>query len=242
MNLAVLIIGAGSGIGQALVQHYLQQHYVVHALSRSASPLPVANDKLHWHIDNTADTTADNAHRAGLLAQIFSSDVSCIFICNGVLHDDTAMPEKTIRQLESQVLQARLHSNVVVPAMYLQQLFPYLCKSKDVRVLVLSAKVGSITDNRLGGWYSYRISKAALNMLVKNISIEVGRLNKTAAVVSVHPGTTDTALSQPFQANLPAGQLQSTAATALRLAQVAAGLQPEQSGALLNWDGTELPF
>jgi NAD(P)-dependent dehydrogenase (short-subunit alcohol dehydrogenase family) len=242
MNLAVLIIGAGSGIGQALVQHYLQQHYVVHALSRSASPLPVANDKLHWHIDNTVDTAADNAHRAGLLAQIFSSDVSCIFICNGVLHDDTAMPEKTIRQLDTQVLLTRLHTNVAVPAMYLQQLFPYLCKSPAVRVLVLSAKVGSITDNRLGGWYSYRISKAALNMLVKNVSIEVGRLNKTAVVVSVHPGTTDTVLSQPFQQNLPHGQLQSPAATALRLAQVAAALQPEQSGALLNWDGTTLPF
>ncbi|MGP9802311.1 SDR family NAD(P)-dependent oxidoreductase [Rheinheimera sp. NSM] len=242
MSAAIVVIGAGGGIGLALVQHYLQQGNTVYAFSRKAAPLALSVDKLHWYRDNAGDSAADTERRAALLAQIFSQVVSYVFVCNGVLHDDGTMPEKTIRQLDTQVLLTRLHSNVAVPAMYLQQLFPYLCKSPAVRVLVLSAKVGSISDNRLGGWYCYRISKAALNMLVKNVSIEVGRLNKTAAVVSVHPGTTDTALSQPFQTNLPVGQLQSPAATAQRLAQVAANVQLEQSGALLNWDGTVLPF
>ncbi len=107
---------------------------------------------------------------------------------------------------------------------------------------MLSAKVGSITDNHLGGWYSYRMSKAALNMLVKNLSLEVARLNPSACIVSVHPGTTDTPLSEPFQGNLPDGQLQTAEHTAQRLLKVRDALTPQLSGALLNWDASVLPF
>jgi len=232
---SVLIIGGGSGIGLALAQHYGKSGAEVSVISRKPNDPQL---KVHW--------LQDEQHAEAMSAQVVSQALQhkpqTIYICNGVLHDDSAQPEKTIRQLDTAVLQLRLQSNVVVPALYLKLLFSYLCKTPNVRVLVLSAKVGSITDNALGGWYSYRISKAALNMLVKNLSIEVGRLNKTAAIVSVHPGTTDTALSAPFQANLPAGQLQTAASTAARLAQVAAAVEPQTSGALLNWDGTVLPF
>lgn len=107
---------------------------------------------------------------------------------------------------------------------------------------MLSAKVGSISDNHLGGWYSYRMSKAALNMLVKNLSLEVARLNPSACIVSVHPGTTDTPLSEPFQGNLPDGQLQTAEHTAQRLLKVCDALTPQLSGALLNWDASVLPF
>lgn len=139
-------------------------------------------------------------------------------------------------------MQQSLEVNLIQPALYLQQLLPLLQKQQNVKIAVLSAKVGSITDNQLGGWYSYRMAKAALNMLVKCSSIELARYNKDATLISLHPGTTDSELSAPFQKNLPAGQLRSAAATAERLIQVITELKPEQTGALLNWDGTPLPY
>lgn len=235
MTKSVLIIGGSSGIGLALAQHYHQQAATVSVISRQPSAQAV---QWHWFEDDQHSAE----HSADCIRQALAYQPETIFICSGVLHDASAMPEKTIRQLETEVLLERMRTNVAVPAQYLRLLFSYLTKKPAVKVLLLSAKVGSITDNGLGGWYSYRMSKAALNMLVKNISIEVARLNNSAVVVSVHPGTTDTRLSEPFQANLPAGQLQSAASTAARLAGVAQSMQPEQTGLLLNWDGTELPF
>lgn len=235
MSASVLIIGGSSGIGQALAQHYAAEDASVTVISRKKKPAQLS---YHWY----QDSLTHEADSEQVVKQALAQQPDTIFICNGVLHDDSAMPEKTIRQLDSAMLIQRLQTNVAVPALYLKLLFAYLCKCPTVKLLVLSAKVGSISDNALGGWYSYRVSKAALNMLVKNLSIEVGRLNKTATLVSLHPGTTDTPLSVPFQANLPAGQLQNAAQTAQRLAAVAAALQPAQTGDLLNWDGTVLPF
>ncbi|WP_166838329.1 SDR family NAD(P)-dependent oxidoreductase [Rheinheimera pleomorphica] len=235
MTQSVLIIGGGSGIGWALAQHYAGCDAKVTVISRQPA-------RQHRAINWLQDSLSTEAASANLVAEALRQQPDTIFICNGVLHDDSAMPEKTIRQLDTDILAARLASNVQVPARYMKLLFSYLCKQPQVKLLALSAKVGSIGDNALGGWYSYRISKAALNMLIKNLSIEVGRLNKTAAIVSIHPGTTDTELSAPFQQNLPAGQLQSPDATAKRLASVAAQLTAEQTGFLLNWDGSTLPW
>lgn len=235
MTQSVLIIGGTSAIGLALARHYRSSGARVTLISRQhLTDMPA----VEW----LQDPLSSEQHSAALVAQALAQQPEIIFICNGVLHDAKAMPEKTIRQLDIDVLASRFASNVQVPALYLKLLFSYLCQQPAVKLLALSAKVGSISDNALGGWYSYRISKAALNMLIKNLSIEVGRLNKTAAIVSVHPGTTDTELSAPFQANLPAGQLQSPDATAKRLAKVAAQLTAAQTGQLLNWDGAALPW
>ena len=235
MTRTALVIGGGSGIGLALALHYRAKGSTVCVISRKPA---VDSADMHW----LQDTLESEAHSAATVEQALLLQPDTIFICHGVLHDARAMPEKTIRQLYNAVLAARLAPNVQVPALYLKLLFPYLCKRPDIRLLALSAKVGSIGDNMLGGWYSYRISKAALNMLIRNLSIEVGRLNKTASIVSVHPGTTDTELSAPFQRNLPPGQLQRPESTASRLANVAAGLGPQQTGLLLNWDGSALPW
>lgn len=237
MSHSVLIIGGSSAIGQALMQHYAAAGAAVSVISRQQAPQNCQH-KMQWWQDSQLTETGS----ADIIAQALTAKPDTIFICNGVLHDEQAMPEKTIRQLDMAVLTQRFISNVQVPALYLKLLFGYLCKQPNVKLLALSAKVGSISDNGLGGWYSYRISKAALNMLVKNLSIEVGRLNKTAAIVSIHPGTTVSALSAPFQTNLPAGQLQTPQSTAKRLASVAADLTAEQSGSFLNWDGNVLPW
>ena len=235
MTASVLIIGGSSGIGSALAQYYLAHGGKVTVISRQSPP---TRAKFVW----LQDKLQSDQHSAAMIAEALNQHPDTIFICNGVLHDASAMPEKTIRQLDTDILAERFASNVQVPARYLKLLFSYLCKQPQVKLLALSAKVGSISDNALGGWYSYRISKAALNMLIKNLSIEVGRLNKTAAIVSIHPGTTDTELSAPFQQNLPVGQLQSPDATAKRLVSVAAQLTAAQTGQLLNWDGATLPW
>ncbi len=232
---SVLVIGGSSGIGLALAQYYAAKSAKISIISRQP-----ASEENAWHWFE--DSLQSDEHSAQVVQQALVQQPELIFICNGVLHDDNAMPEKTIRQLDNEIMMRRFYTNVAVPARYLQLLLPYLNKKTAVKVVVLSAKVGSIADNALGGWYSYRISKAALNMLVKNVSIEVRRLNASATIISVHPGTTDTLLSAPFQTNLPDGQLQTAGSTAIRLAQVVQAAQPEQSGALFNWDGSILPF
>lgn len=235
MSQSVLIIGGSSRIGQAIARQCSAGGAVVSVISRQPAPADSA-----WFCYQDALQSADSSQQC--IEQALQQQPNTIFICNGVLHDASGMPEKTIRQLDSEQLAQRLQTNVIIPAQYLRALFRYLTRTPQVKVLVLSAKVGSITDNHLGGWYSYRMSKAALNMLVKNLSLEVQRLNPSASIVTVHPGTTDTALSEPFQSNLPAGQLQTTAHTAQRLLQVRDALTPQHSGNLLNWDASILPF
>ena len=235
MSQSILIIGGSSRIGQAIAQQCSAGGAVVSVVSRQTAPADSA-----WFCYQDALQSADSSQQC--IEQALQQQPDTIFICNGVLHDASGMPEKTIRQLDSDILAQRLHSNVIIPAQYLRALFRYLTRTPGVKVLVLSAKVGSITDNHLGGWYSYRMSKAALNMLVKNLSLEVARLNPSACIVAVHPGTTDTPLSEPFQSNLPEGQLQTAEDTAQRLLKVRDALTPQLSGALLNWDASVLPF
>lgn len=183
-----------------------------------------------------------------------------VFCCLGALqgdftpsphvanHTDPSAPptvrlraEKTLQSLSAASMSYSFWLNTVLPSAYLQAIWPY-CLQHSVKLLWLSAKVGSISDNQLGGWVSYRASKAALNMVVKTASIELKRRQPQACIVALHPGTTATALSAPFVANVPAGQLKTPAQTALFLQQVAANLQPEHSGRLLNWDGQPLPW
>lgn len=179
---------------------------------------------------------------ADVIAQLKQQQVSIIFNCIGWLHQEHLKPEKSLSQSSVALLRQTLLVNLEMPVFYLRGLWSFITKTADIKYLQLSAKVGSINDNRLGGWYSYRSSKAALNQWVKTASIELQRSNKTAAVVTVHPGTTDSPLSRPFQRNVAAGQLQNPSKTAERLAAVAQHLTAEHSGALLSWDGSVLPF
>ena len=244
---AVLIIGASSAIGQALAMHYLQQGLPVIWLSRHSPEL--RNPQLLViqapDLAETADWTLHQGFFSALISTLQQYQVGLVFNCIGWLHQQTEpklSPEKSLSQSSALLLRKTLQLNLEVPVMYLQGLWPYLTKTSAIRYLQLSAKVGSISDNQLGGWYSYRSAKAALNQWIKTASIELKRSNKTAAVVTLHPGTTDSALSAPFQRNLPAGQLQTPAQTAQNLAQVAQQLQAEHSGLLLNWDGKVLSF
>ena len=189
MSEQILIIGAGSGIGYGLVQHYLQQGKAVQAISRNVCPDALLQTKVNWlQLDVAAADAAEDAAETAInkiVTQAVTAKPTTIFICHGWLHDNQHGPEKTLRQLTAAQMHKSFAVNVLQPAMYLKALFGYLTKQPQVRVLVLSAKVGSISDNQLGGWYSYRLSKAAVNMLVKTSSIELGRYNKTAVLVSL---------------------------------------------------------
>lgn len=235
----LLVLGAGSGIGHGLLSYAQQQGAAIAGVSRSAAPDSLG--AAQWLSLQLSQGQAAEQLAAVLPDFCQQFQPTDIFICHGLLQQGDVKAEKTIRQLDEQAAMQSWWVNYLLPALHLQALFGYL-QSHACRVLVLSAKVGSISDNELGGWYSYRSAKAALNMLVKTTAIELTRNKSQALLCALHPGTTTSLLSAPFLRNLPAGQLQTPEQTAARLWQVASNLQPEQHGKLLHWDGSVLPF
>lgn len=229
----ILIIGFG-GIGAALAAYYAAQGYSVTVASRHAP----SETTYRWHQWDEQRLHTDMPWLTDMLQQ----GPCWVFCTLGLLHNEQIQPEKSIRQLQPDMLTRVMHENVTLPSLWLQQLSRAMDRRHRHKVLVLSAKVGSISDNQLGGWYSYRASKAALNMLVKCCAIEWQRSGYKSLVATVHPGTTDTRLSAPFQRGLAPGQLQTPAHTAARLATVMAECIQTQHGCLLNWDGQVLAF
>jgi len=236
-----IIIGANGGLGRALVDYYSQAEPVI-AVSRTAPPVSLAAE-VTWvqvagyqpeHLVPLFEVLTEQL-AAG---QIISGVISAI----GLLHTDSYQPEKRLADLNLAQLQHQYQVNAILPLLLLQQLVPYLPRQQPCSFVQLSAKVGSITDNHLGGWYSYRASKAALNMLLKTAAIELRRTHKQLTIAAIHPGTTDTELSKPFQARLTPDKLYSAQLSAQRIAAVIAQLDPQHSGALWHWDGTLLPY
>ncbi|WP_062260979.1 SDR family NAD(P)-dependent oxidoreductase [Endozoicomonas arenosclerae] len=235
----VLIAGGSGGIGCALVQSILDEMpgTEIHATFHNTSPekelqsLPV-----EWHkLDLTCAESVE-----GLSRQIGSLD----WIVNtvGMLHTDEHLPEKSITQLEPAFFSRTVEVNVL-PTLLLAGCFQNNLKSSDsARFVSISARVGSIGDNRLGGWYSYRASKAALNMVLKTLSNEWKRKLPNCCVAALHPGTVATHLSEPFQKNVPAEKLFSAQYSAEQLIGVIRDLTAERSGQFLAYDGTPIPW
>ena len=144
------------------------------------------------------------------------------------------------RRRRAEGMAAQFALNAIGPALVLRHAARLLPRGRRAVFAALSARVGSISDNRLGGWYGYRASKAALNMLVRNLAIEWQRKAKRSIVVALHPGTVDTALSAPFQGNVPPGQLFDAERAALQLLDVLDGLKPVDTGHIFAWDGSEI--
>ena len=162
--------------------------------------------------------------------------------CVGILHEGEMLPEKSLRQINPDNLMRYFQVNSIggiLLAKHLQPLFKH--KEKNIFACI-SAKIGSIGDNRLGGWYGYRASKAALNMFMRTTAIEYSRRCPKTIVVTLHPGTTDTNLSQPFQRNIPPEKLFPVERTVKQLLNVIANLKAEDSGEFFSWDGSRLPW
>ncbi|MFZ4410412.1 MAG: SDR family oxidoreductase, partial [Paracraurococcus sp.] len=158
----------------------------------------------------------------------------------GFLHDDRFQPEKAMRQLDPAHLAQAFAVNAIGPALAMKHLLPRLRRDGPAVFAALSARVGSIGDNNLGGWWSYRASKAALNQLVRTASIEARRANPGAVVVAIHPGTVDSGLSSPFsKAGL---EVQAPAEAARRILDVLAALGPAQSGGFFDHKGAPVAW
>lgn len=228
------IMGAG-GIGCALAETLSARGDRVVLFSRKKPELSTAAEQaVVWHkVDNTD---------SGALAQICDGLVLPDKVINtlGMLQQAEQRPEKRIEQLSQAAFNNSLHINTWPTLAMAQYLSTRLTRDQQLHFAALSARVGSISDNRAGGWYSYRISKAALNMAIKTISIEWQRRFPNSYIVGLHPGTVATDLSAPFRAGLSEGQLHTPLQAAGHLLQVVDKLTPEQSGRIWAWDGQEV--
>ena len=238
----VLICGASRGIGLALCAALLARDDVaqVWAVARQASTSTGLAKLAEQYGQRLKRVDCDARNEQALEALVSETLEGCehlhlVISALGILHQDGAKPEKGLAQLTLASMQASFATNTFAPILLLKHLLPLLRK-QPATFAALSARVGSIGDNRLGGWYSYRASKAALNQLLHTASIELKRLNQVSTVLAIHPGTTDTELSQPFQANVPEGQLFEPAFSAERIIEVVGAHGPADSGSFCDWD------
>ena len=163
--------------------------------------------------------------------------ITQVFVCNGILHSDSFQPEKRLEDFDVKAFNQVISANTLTPMLWVQKLTPVLTGKSSCKFVVFSARVGSISDNNLGGWYSYRASKAALNMMLKTAAIELARRAKNIKIISFHPGTTDTPLSKPFQKNVPANKLFTSEFVAKQLLAIIENTQVDHKASYLDWEG-----
>lgn len=230
-----LVAGATGGIGAALCEVLAADPRCssLSAASRTGRPVVGANAL-------TLDLTDEDSVAAAVEAACADGPLHLVIAATGLLHDEIQSPEKSWRQLDAAALMRAWQINAVGPALLAKHALPALARGDKSVFAALSARVGSISDNRLGGWHAYRASKAGLNQIVKTLSVELARKSDRAIIVALHPGTVDTGLSAPFQANVPEGRLFSPARAASSLLRVVDDLTPSQSGRIFDWAGKEI--
>ncbi|MFC6670240.1 SDR family NAD(P)-dependent oxidoreductase [Marinobacterium aestuariivivens] len=243
-----LVAGATRGIGRGFVEALLQRDWSVYASYRHAGSAQALDELSRRHPGQLRqvplDLTDEDSIRA-TVAQIESELLEPLELglcCAGLLHEGDQRPEKSLAKLSPDWFQRSMAVNGLGPLLLLKHLHPLLVHHTSSQYAVISARVGSITENQLGGWYSYRASKAALNMLMKTAAIEMGRRFPHLQLLCLHPGTTDTELSEPFSARVPREKLFSVECTVHQLLQVLEDNRGGESGRFLSWDGSELPW
>ena len=224
----IAIIGASGAIGSAFTRILSKKNpgATLFSFSRNSQ----------YHIDYSNEDSI--ARAAELSAKKIPLDL--VIVANGILHDGKIMPEKSLIDLSAKKFRHIFEVNTIIPALIAKYFLPKLNRKRLSIFAALSARVGSISDNHLGGWYAYRASKAALNMIIKNASIEISRSNKRAIIVGLHPGTVDSNLSKPFQSNITDGMLHTPEYSAEKLLEVLENITPEQTGKCFAWDTSEV--
>lgn len=218
-----LVIGANGTIGSALCD-LLAPQTELHRLSR----------------DNCDYTRQQLQQYATKLAEFGEFDR--ILCCIGALHNDRIQPEKKLADLDPEVLAEYFYINTILPAMMLRWFSPLLRKQAPSHFILLSAMVGSIEDNKLGGWYGYRSAKAALNQITRTAAVELRRLKPKACVVAAHPGTTRGELTAPYARNIKQAKYYTPTESASRMLALTEHLTEQDSGGFFNWDGAPLPW
>ena len=233
----IAITGASGAIGKSFVKILSEINSVetINVFSRSNEIFN--SEKVFNHVvkyENENDLI-----EAAKIAS-FKNTLDLVIVANGILHNENIYPEKKISDLTEEKFKELFFVNTILPSIIAKHFIPKMSQSNKSIFAFMSARVGSISDNKLGGWYAYRSSKAALNMMIKNLSIEVGRKNKNAILVGLHPGTVNSNLSKPFQSNVPEKKLFSPDQSVNYLLKVLFNLRSEDTGKIFAWDGTEI--
>lgn len=234
---SAVVVGASGGIGGALVRALAESaaHVPIFALSRSGASVPQGVRTLPIDLCDEA-TIAAAAARVGE-----AGPVGLVIVATGLLHQTGVSPEKTVRTLDPAAMATVFAINTTGPALVAKHFVPLLAPRGRCVFAALSARVGSIGDNRLGGWYAYRASKSALNQILRTLAIEVARSRPEAIVVGLHPGTVASDLSQPFRPDPTADGVFSPEESAVHLLRVLNGLGAHDTGGVFAWDGSQIP-
>lgn len=245
-----LLVGARGGLGQAWQPRLLQHEACEALLACRRGPLAKGGVDQSTGRGRTIELTLDLEDPASIEAAAQAArehierlglpPLRKVIVASGLLHAPALQPEKSLRALDAFTLHRLMAVNAIGPALVARHLFPLMPRQGRVVFAAVSARVGSISDNRLGGWYGYRASKAALNQFIRTLAIEWSRTAKESVCVALHPGTVDTPLSQPFQGNVPEGRLFTPDESVGHLEAVLQHLGPQHSGRCYAWDGQEI--
>ncbi|NEO10894.1 MULTISPECIES: SDR family NAD(P)-dependent oxidoreductase [unclassified Moorena] len=248
-NANALIIGSSGGIGLAFVKQLLKDEtftkiYGTYRHRDSSSELiALANNYPNRLVCLSMDITDElQVSEAVKQISVGIDKLHLVINCVGLLHDGSLQPEKSLKQINSEHLIRYFQVNSIGAVLLAKHLLPLFRHSDRSIFASISAKIGSIGDNQLGGWYGYRASKAALNMFMRTVAIEYSRKSPQTIVVTLHPGTTNTRLSKPFQKNVPADKLFPVERTVTQLLGVIEKLDKGDSGEFFSWDGSKLPW
>lgn len=229
----VVVVGASGAIGKAFVEYYSKDASVENVFAFSRKKISYENIKIKcFDLDIENQTSIEDAAQ-----NIKDYPIDTIIVATGILHSENFGPEKSIREINYSTMAKVMAVNTIGPALIGRYFIPLLRKDAKSVLAFLSARVGSISDNKLGGWYSYRASKTALNQIIKNFSIELKRTNPKAVVLGLQPGTVDSNLSEPFKKNVTKDKLFSPEHSRELLSGVIEKVTIEDSGNLIAYDG-----
>ncbi len=234
----IIVLGASGAIGGALIRTLLDKVSTQRIFALSRNPIEVTDARVTaLAIDLENEISLIQAASA---CQV-EGGVDLITNTIGILHEgDTIRPEKGLKELDPETMARLFRVNTIGPALVMKHFSPLLARDRPAVIASLSARVGSIGDNKAGGWYSYRASKAALNQLIRTTSIELAARRPQVICVGLHPGTVRSAMSEPFLQRYTKNEIFEPETAATALLSVVAGLTPEQTGKIFAWDGQEI--
>ncbi|MGB3691809.1 MAG: SDR family NAD(P)-dependent oxidoreductase [Spirulinaceae cyanobacterium] len=244
-----LIVGASRGIGLGFVRKLLQSEkqgriFATYRRQENAAELLTLRSKYPGKLVCLEMDITDESQIVIAVEKIRSEidKLHLVVNCVGILHEGQLQPEKSLKQLNPEYLLRYFQVNSIGAVLLAKYFLPLLRHGDRNLLATISAKIGSISDNRLGGWYGYRASKAALNMFMRTTAIEYSRKSPNTIVTVLHPGTTDTQLSEPFQKNVPIEKLFPVEQTITQLLDVIENLTLKDSGEFFSWNGEQLPY